>query len=78
MLARICRTFAFVPVWPAKAFCSLPTSACPRGAETKKPYNAILNGFESILAAARKRSYAGASFDTFLVGTPAMWFARIS
>jgi hypothetical protein len=78
LLARIWSTFDLGSVLPANAFCSLPTRRWLRGAETKKPYRPILNALESILAAASACSYAGASLDTFLEGTPARWLARIS
>lgn len=62
---------------PANVRCRRPTRTCPSGAETQKPYRAILNAREStfIKASALLRLLAD-----FLVweGTPARWEARIS
>lgn len=77
LLAKICAIFAPVPVLPANARWSVPTSKCPSGAETQEPYTAILSALLSTLAFASAYSVGVASLET-LRGSRARWEAMIS
>ena len=59
------------PTLPANALCRRPTRKWPSGAETKKPYNAILNALALMCSRARALESAEASFGVRFGGTPA-------
>lgn len=69
---------AVSPDLPAKARWSAFTSVCDMGADTRKPYTAILNAFEDTCARARTCTRNGAFLPTRGGGAPARCDARIS
>ena len=71
LLASSCASLYLRPVLPAKAFWRRPTRKWPKGADTKKPYRAILNALVSMCARARALESAEASFGVGLGGRPA-------
>ena len=77
LLARICAILARKDVLPANAFCSKPMRTWLRGAETRKPYIAILTALALMCALFSARTRAGSSFDTF-VGDPERLLPRTS
>lgn len=71
LLASTCANLYLRPTLPAKAFCREPTRKWPSGADTKKPYRAILNALASICARASALESVEASFGVGLGGRPA-------
>ena len=71
LLASSCPSLCLRPTLPAKAFCRRPTRTWPSGADTKKPYKAILNALASICEHARALTSVEAFLGVGLGGRPA-------
>lgn len=77
LLARIWAILARADVLPVNAFCRSPMRTWLRGAETRKPYIAILTALALMCALPSARTRAESSFDTF-VGDPDRLLPRTS
>lgn len=71
LLARSCPNLYLRPTLPANAFCRRPTRKWPSGADTKKPYSAILNALALICRRASAWESVEASFGVGFGGRPA-------
>lgn len=71
LLASSWASLCLRPTLPAKVFWRRPTRKWPSGAETQKPYKAILNALASMCARARALVRREASFGVGWDGRPA-------